>query len=96
MKLGLQLGLGPCHIVLDENPASLPQRGTDPNFRLMSVVAKRLDGWEVGLNPGHIVLDGDPPPLPRVAQPPILGPCMVSPMSIVAKRSPISAIAEHL
>ena len=44
MKLGVQVGLGPDHIVLDGDPAPLPQRGTAPNFRPMSVVAKRLDG----------------------------------------------------
>jgi len=37
MKLGIQVGLSPGHIVLDGDPAS-------PNFRPMSVVAKRLDG----------------------------------------------------
>ena len=49
-------------------------------------------GKEVGLGPGHTVLDGDsvgtqPPqqPLPTFR-----------PMSIVAKRSPISATAELL
>jgi len=30
MKLGTQLGLGPGHIVLDGDPAPLPQRGTAP------------------------------------------------------------------
>jgi len=28
MKLGMQVGLGPGYIVLDEDPAPLPQRGT--------------------------------------------------------------------
>jgi len=49
-------------------------------------------GKEVGLGPGHIVLDGDPvatqlpqQPLPTFRR-----------MSIVAKRSPISATAELL
>jgi len=37
---------------------------------------------EIGLDPGHIVLDGDPAPLPNGA------------MSVVAKRSPISAATE--
>jgi len=48
-------------------------------------------GREVGLSPGHIVLDGDaPPPSQRgIAS-------NFRPMSIVAKRSPISATAEHL
>jgi len=44
MKLGLQLGLGPGHIVLDGDPAPLHQRGTAPNFRPMSVAAKWLHG----------------------------------------------------
>jgi len=46
-------------------------------------------GTEVGLGPGDIVLDGDPaPPWKGTQQPPF------RPMSIVAKRSPISATAE--
>jgi len=69
MKLVTQVGLGSGHIVLDGDPAPLPQRGTAPNFRPISVVAKRLYGsrWhlEVGLGPGHIVLDGDPAPFPQ-------------------------------
>jgi len=32
MKLGTQVGLGPGHLVLDRDPAPLPQRGTDPQF----------------------------------------------------------------
>jgi len=46
---------------------------------------------DVGLGPGHIVLDGDPAPLPKKGHAPNF-----RPMSIVAKRSPISATAEHL
>ena len=39
MKLGMQVGLGPWHIVLDG--IQLPsQRGTAPNFRPISIVAK--------------------------------------------------------
>ena len=30
MKRGKQVGLGPCHIVLDGDPAPSPQRGTAP------------------------------------------------------------------
>jgi len=44
MKLGMQVGLGPSHTVLDEDPAPPPQRSTAPNLRPMSVVTKRLDG----------------------------------------------------
>ena len=32
VKLGMQVGLGPGHIVLDGDPAPLPQRGTAPIF----------------------------------------------------------------
>ena len=49
-------------------------------------------GVEVGLGPGHIVLDGDPAPPRKGAQQP---PTFRS-MSIVAKRSPISATVELL
>jgi len=52
MKLGMEVGLGPDHIVLDGYPALL-KRGTVPNFRSVSIVAKRLpisatakDLWE--------------------------------------------------
>jgi len=45
---------------------------------------------EVGLGAGHIVLDGYPAFPKRVTTP------NFRPMSIVAKRSPISATAEHL
>jgi len=42
IKLGMEVGLVPGHIVLDGDPASLFQRGTAPtNFWPMSVVAKR-------------------------------------------------------
>jgi len=52
-------------------------------------------GKEVGLGSGHIVLDGDPVGTQRPR------PCTAAlptfrPMSIVAKRSPISATAELL
>jgi len=41
----MEVGLGPGHTVLDGDPApSPPKRDTAPNFRPMSVVAKRLDG----------------------------------------------------
>jgi len=45
-------------------------------------------GTEVGLGSGHVVLDGDPDPTERDIAPPTF-----RPMSIVAKRSPISATA---
>jgi len=47
-------------------------------------------GTEVGLCPGHIVFDGDPA-TPKGVHPPNF-----RSMSVVAKRLPISATAEHL
>jgi len=45
MKIGMQVGVGPGHILLDGDPAPPPQKGSGaPNFRPMSIVAKRLDG----------------------------------------------------
>jgi len=45
MKLGVQVGLGPGHIVLDGDPAPASSKGAQPpNFRPMSVAAKWLHG----------------------------------------------------
>jgi len=45
MKLGIQVGLGPGHIVLDRNPAPPPPKGhSPPNFRPISPAAKWLHG----------------------------------------------------
>jgi len=38
MKLGMEVGLGPGHIVLDGDSHSCPKRSTAPNFRPMSIV----------------------------------------------------------
>ena len=48
MPLGVVVGLGPGHIVLDGDPAPLPRKGYSPlpSFRPMSIVAKRMDGSE--------------------------------------------------
>jgi len=46
MKPDTHVGLGPDHVMLDGDPAPLLQRGiVPPNFRPLSVGAKRLDGW---------------------------------------------------
>jgi len=46
MQLGTEVGIGPDDIVLDGDPAPLPKKGAEPppQFSVMSVVAKRLDG----------------------------------------------------
>jgi len=48
MPLGMEVGLGPGDFVLDGDPAlPPPKKGrVPPNFRPMSIVAKRLDGSE--------------------------------------------------
>jgi len=50
MKLGMHVGLGPGHIMLDGDPAPPPQKWSGaPNFSPMSIVAKRLDGFRYHL-----------------------------------------------
>ena len=68
MKLGVQVALGPGHIVLDGDPAPHPKKGGTvfPNFRPMSIAAKWLDEsrchlvWRQGRN--HIFKVGGPIP----------------------------------
>jgi len=62
MPLGMEVVLGPGHLVLDGDP----QRGTVPPQFLAHVCCGQTAGWmkmplggEVHLGPGHIVLDGD-------------------------------------
>ena len=101
MPLRTEIGLGPVDIVLDGDPALPKREHSTSTFRPTCIVAKRLNGSrchlvrtaEVDLSPGHIVLDGDPT-LPEGAREP--PPPLFRPMSIVAKRSSISATAEDL
>jgi len=67
MKLGMQEGLGPVHIVLDEDPAPLP-KGAEPPFSA-HICCGQMAGWimkplgrKVGRSPSDIALDGDPVP----------------------------------
>jgi len=83
---GVGRGLGPGHIVSDEDPAPL-QRGTVPRF-LAHVCCGQTAGWiqmplgtQVGLCPGDIVLDGGPRSRLKKCTPPTF-----LPMSIVAKQ----------
>jgi len=89
-KLGTQVGLGPCHIVLDGDPAPLPQRGTAPPifgpYLLRPNGCMDQDvtyfGMEQGLGQGDFVLDGDHVPPPQKGAehpPPIFGPCLLRP-----------------
>ena len=71
MKLGMQIGLGPGHVVLGGNPAAPPPKGHSPQFsshiycRQMAAWIKMSLGMELGLGPGDFVLDGDPLPSPK-------------------------------
>ena len=71
MKLGMEVGLGPGHIVLDGEWGTQlpPKKGARPQFSAhVHNMAKRLDGLRChlvrveGRGPGDIVLDGDPAP----------------------------------
>jgi len=61
MKLGMQVGLDPGHIVLDGDPPPPPPRGTAPQFSphiccgQMAEWIKMPLGMEVGLGPGDCV-----------------------------------------
>jgi len=46
MAIGMEVGLGSGHIVPDGDTAPPPKKGAEPlpNFRPISIVAKRLDG----------------------------------------------------
>ena len=65
MKLGMEVDLGPGHIVLDGNAAPLPH-GHSPQFSAhvccgrMAGLIKMPLGTEVSLGTGDIVLDRDP------------------------------------
>ena len=75
MKLGVQVGLGPGHIVLDGDARPLTPKGHSPQFSAhiccgpMAAWSKMPLGMEVDLGPGDSVLDGDTAP-----PPPIFGP----------------------
>jgi len=75
MALGMEVDLGPGHIVLGGRPSSPSQeRGQSPQFLLWP------NGWmhegatwcggSLGLSPGDFVLDGDPAPLPTKGRSP--------------------------
>ena len=87
MKLGMQVDLGPGHIVLDGDPAPLSEIGQSPQF-LAYICCGQMAGWikmplgrEVGLSSGDIVLHGNPWPPPQKGAEPL----NFWPMSIVAK-----------
>ena len=95
MPLGTEIRLGPDHIVLDGDRAPLPQKGHSPQFPA-HVCFRQTAGWikmplGTKVGEGHNVLASATKR--GTLSPPVFGPWR---MSIVAKRSPISATAELL
>ena len=96
-EVGLRLG----HLVIDQDPASIspPRKGIAALHFLAHVHCGQTARWikmpldvEVSLGRGDVVLDGDTAPPRKGTQ----QPSAFRTMSIVAKRSPISATAELL
>jgi len=71
MKLGMQEGLGPGHIVLDGDPAPPPPKGQSPKFSAHVYCGQTARwikmplGMKVGSSAGNCVLYGDPAPSPH-------------------------------
>ena len=71
MKLGMPVGLGPDHTVLDGDPAPPPPKGAEPPI-FGHICCGQMAGWikmplgmEVGLGSGDFLLDGTPLPLTK-------------------------------
>ena len=69
MAFGMEVHVGPVHIVLDEDTAPLPEKGAEStqfsaNLYCGQTVGciKMPLGMDAGLSPGDFVLDGDPVP----------------------------------
>jgi len=99
MALGMEVGLGRVHIVLDGDTAPLPKTGDRaPKFSAHLYCGQTAEcikmplGTEVGLGLRDIVFDVDPATPRKKAHTShtIFGPCLLWP------RSPISATAELL
>jgi len=65
MPLGTEVGLGPGHVVLDGDPATLPEKNGHSPHPIFGPCLLWPNGWmikkmpfgkEVGLDPGDIVL----------------------------------------
>jgi len=75
MKLGMRVGLGPGHSVLDRDRAPLPKTGyghSAPTQFSAHICYRKIAGWikmllgrQVVLGPSDIMLDGEPAPILR-------------------------------
>jgi len=85
MKLGIQVVIGPGHIVLAEDPAPIPQKGAKPP--IFGPYLLWLNGWmdqdatwpRGRPQPSDIVLDGNSAPHPQIGAEtsPIFGPYLL-------------------
>ena len=102
MKLGMQVDLGPGHIVLDGNPAPPPPKEQRPLFSV-HICCGQMAGWikmplgrKVGLDPSDIVLDGHPAPPPQKGgRAPLQFSAHVYCGQMVAQLSYCSALVHH-
>ena len=86
MTLGMEVGLGSGHIVLNGAQLFLPQKGHSPRFSVHIYCGQTAEwiktalGMEVGLGLDDIVWDGDSAPPEKKAQPPPnFGSCLFRP-----------------
>jgi len=98
MTLGTEVCLDPSYIVSDGDPASSsPIKKQSPQFHVYCAqTAAWINmplGMKVDLGPGRIALHGNPAPSSQKGHSPRHN---FRTMSIVDKRSPISATCEHL
>jgi len=104
MPLGMEVGLGRGHTVLDGDPVPPSKKGhssPSANFAVYVCCGKKA-GWikmplgmKVGLGPGHILLDGDLAPSRKGAQqpPPLFGPSLLWPNGRPSQKLPSSCLA---
>jgi len=84
LNLGVQVGLGPGHIMLDADPAHHPPKGHSHQFSA-HICCGQMAGWikipigtKVRLGQGDFVLDGEPAPPPQKrVEPQIFGLCLL-------------------
>ena len=84
MVLGMEVGFGPGHIVLDGDPAARSPNGHSPQFSAHVCCVQTASwikiplGMELGLDPCDFVLDGDPAPPPQMGTAPNFRPISVA------------------
>jgi len=104
MKLGMQVGLGPGHIVLDEHPAPLPLKGH--SLAIFGQCSLWPNGWMDEdatwygsrlRSRSHCIRRG--PSCPRKehsSPPPLFGPCLVWPWWSISATAELLLILGHI